>query len=97
MYYCEFPNCNYSTNIRSQINYHHIVPKSKNGSNNSYNRIWLCPSCHTKVYIPNEISGIHSKYNDSSIILLRWVDSTCNKVLEYKLINENEILYYGRT
>jgi 5-methylcytosine-specific restriction endonuclease McrA len=94
MYYCEYPNCNYQTDIRSKINYHHIIPKSKSGSNKNFNRIWLCPNCHTSIYIPEETKGIHSKFNDNSIIILGWKLSTAGKILEYKLINSNEILYY---
>jgi len=97
MFYCEFPNCRYSTDSRTQIANHHIVPKSQRGSNKPYNRIMLCPSCHTKVFIPSEKIGIHSQYNKDSIILLRWLDSTIGKVLEYTIIDNKEILYYKRS
>ncbi|MCK9428956.1 MAG: HNH endonuclease [Candidatus Omnitrophica bacterium] len=94
MYYCEYPNCNYKTDIRSKINYHHIIPKSKFGSNKKFNRIFLCPNHHVCIYIPEELKGIHSKFNSNSIIILGWKLSTEGKILEYKLINSNEILYY---
>jgi len=59
-YNCKFPKCDYSTNHRSQINYHHIIPQELNGSHKDYNRIWLCPTHHTKIYVPESKSGIHS-------------------------------------
>ena len=82
-YNCKFPNCDYSTNHRSQINYHHIIPRELNGSNKDFNRIWLCPTHHTKIYIPHS-NGMHSIKGSDSIILVGWLTSTGGRVLEYK-------------
>lgn len=83
MYYCEFPGCEYCTIVKSQINYHHIKPKELNGVDSDFNRIYLCPTHHTKIFVPNSKNGIHSIKGDDSIILLGWWDSTGGKVLEY--------------
>jgi len=88
-YSCEFPKCNYSTDHRSQINYHHIVPQELKGSNKDYNRIWLCPTHHTKIYIPESARGMHSIKGSDSIILIRWLSSTKGRILEYKDIDGN--------
>lgn len=96
MYYCEFPNCDYSTNIRSQIHKHHIISRAQIKCNKKFNTIFLCPNCHTKIYIPEVKKGIHSKHTEDSIILIRWLMSTSGKVLEYKDINNN-IHYYQRS
>lgn len=32
------------------VDYHHIVPRHKGGSNNANNIVALCPSCHAKVH-----------------------------------------------
>jgi len=93
MYKCEFPCCNYSTLTRSQIHNHHIISKMDKGSNKIYNRIWLCPTHHTKIYIEDAIKGIHAIKGKDSIILIGWLSSTDGKILEYKDIN-NEIKYY---
>ena len=93
MYKCNFPGCNYTTEVKSQIHYHHIVPQSKNGSNKSYNLISVCPTHHTKIYIPGEEYGSHCKYGEDSIIMIRKLPSTVGEVLEYTRIHEEELCY----
>jgi len=83
-YNCKFPKCDYTTNHRSQINYHHIIPQELNGTDKDYNRIWLCPTHHTKIFIPKSKSGIHSIKSFDSIILIGWMSSTNGRVLEYQ-------------
>ncbi len=92
-YKCEFPNCDFKTNDRQQIEKHHIIPKSQNGSNKSHNRIWLCRNCHSKVYIPNMEKGIHSKNNKDKIQILGWRTGTQGKLLHYKTFNGDENFY----
>ena len=82
IYNCELKSCNYTTLNRSQIQYHHIVPLELNGSNKEYNRIWLCPTCHTKVYVKESRRGIHSIQGQDSIIIIQWMSSTSGRVLE---------------
>ena len=82
-YSCQFPNCSYSTDSRHQIHYHHIDPVELEGSNKKFNRIWLCPTHHSWVYIPESKSGIHSIKTDNSMVLLSWKQSTVGRVLEY--------------
>lgn len=93
MHKCEFPGCNYTTENRTQIEYHHIVPKTKGGSNRAKNRIWLCPNHHKMIYVPGEERGIHSKLHMNSIVILGWVQSTGGRLLQYKNANEEEIHY----
>ena len=93
MYKCEFPNCNYVCEERSQIHNHHIVPRELNGSEKQSNKIYLCPNCHTRVYVPEVKSGIHSIKATNSIIIKGWLQSTAGRALEY--INSNgNIEYY---
>ena len=84
IYNCEFPKCNYNTSHRSQIQYHHIVPVELNGSDKDYNRIWLCPTHHTKVFVKESRSGIHSIQGEDSIVIIQWMESTQGRVLEYQ-------------
>ena len=91
-YQCEFPNCGYETKNRTQIHEHHIVPKELGGKDKKFNKIFLCPNCHNRVYIPEAKIGIHSIKNDNSIIISKWLMSTAGKVLEY--IEQNETKYY---
>ena len=87
-YFCEFPGCDYRTYEKSQINLHHIKPKELGGVNAKYNRIYLCPTHHTKIYIPKSKRGIHTKKGVDSIIIIGWLQSTGGKVLEYVDVNE---------
>jgi hypothetical protein len=87
------PNCDYETDTRSQICIHHIIPRELNGTDDKYNKIICCPNCHSKIFIENATAGIHSVKADNSIILMRWVQSTSGKLLEYKTM-DNEIQYY---
>lgn len=93
MYKCQFPECEYTTDNRTQIEYHHIIPKTKGGKNGAGNRIWLCPNHHKMIYIPGEEKGIHSKFNMNSIVILGWVQSTGGKLLQYRKVNEEELQY----
>lgn len=83
MYVCEFPGCNYKTKYKSQITYHHIVPVECGGSDKAFNRIWLCPNHHTRIYIPEATHGIHVTKGENSLMLVGWLQSTTGKVLEY--------------
>ncbi|MDD5651536.1 MAG: HNH endonuclease signature motif containing protein [Candidatus Nanoarchaeia archaeon] len=90
-WYCENPNCDYSTNNRNKINWHHIKPKELNGSNRSFNRVFLCPNCHSNVYIPESSTGNHAIKTENSIIILEWLNSTTGKILKTIDTKGNEI------
>lgn len=83
IYKCQFPTCGYATESRNSIHYHHIVPKSKGGSDKPFNRIYLCPNCHTRVYVEGVTHGIHSIRKQNSVILEGYVNSTQGKYLKY--------------
>ncbi len=89
-YICEFPTCNYIT-YHKYIHYHHIIPKSKNGSNKHYNRVWLCPNHHCRIYIPGETNGIHAVCTEESVILISKRMTTCGILLEYRIPYSDEI------
>ena len=44
--------CGFTTDIKSQIHKHHIKPKEVGGSNNKWNLIDVCPTCHSLIYSP---------------------------------------------
>lgn len=93
IYKCEFPGCKYTTDNRNNIAEHHIIPISKVKNNNKYNKIYLCPTHHTYIYIPGCKHGIHSKYNENSIIILGKVMSSVGIIIKYKYVNKDEILF----
>lgn len=94
-YFCEFPGCEYKTEYRSKINYHHIIPVECGGINADINRIYLCPNCHLLIFVVDAKYGNHTfKYKDS-IIINRWLQSTCGKILEY--IDSNGNICYKKS
>ena len=93
MFRCQFPGCRYETTERHRIHYHHIKPKEFSGVDDEYNRLWLCPNCHNRVYIP-ESKGIHSKQSNESIIIKGKLMSSGGIVLNY-IDNKNEEQYYA--
>ena len=81
MYYCEL--CNYITESRSKINYHHIVPSELGGIDGDQNRVYICPNCHNLVYVKESKQGIHSIRCKNSVVIKGWKLSTEGKVLQY--------------
>jgi hypothetical protein len=91
---CEFPNCNYETDCRNKIHLHHIVPKELGGNNQRNNLIYLCPNCHSKIYIENSKSGNHSIQATDSIILISKLLSTNGNVLHFKKCSNQKNYFY---
>lgn len=88
-YNCQFPNCLYQTNDSWQIHEHHIQPKEHNGENKKWNTILLCPTHHSKIYIPNT-HGIHKSLGEDSIQIICWRNN--GSILEYK--DKNGITHF---
>ena len=80
-YYCEL--CDYTTTNRDRIHYHHIIPKSSGGHNKSSNRLYCCPNCHSKIYVPIIGKGIHGIEGYEPIIILGKVLSTDGRLVNY--------------
>lgn len=93
-FYCNFPGCQYSTNKKSAIHIHHIVPRALGGSNKKYNLIYLCQMHHSLIYVPEAKEGIHSIRLPQSIILNGWKMSTNGFLLEY-INQDNNVQYYN--
>jgi hypothetical protein len=94
MYKCSFPGCDYHTESRSQIVKHHIVPRSKGGSNKKNNLLTLCPTHHSFIYIEGMKSGIHSKYTDKSIIIESRLGSTGGPCIQYRNVNDTKSKFH---
>jgi len=82
-YKCQYPYCHYQTNSRGKIDSHHIIPRELGGSNDSSNKIWLCPNHHRNIHIAESISGIHSKIGDMDIQIVKKHYSTGGFLLEF--------------
>lgn len=83
MFKCQF--CPFEGE-RSLINEHHIIPRELNGNNQPKNKVFVCPNCHNKIFIPNSTAGIHSIKKANSILIVGWLQSSGGRVLQY--INE---------
>ena len=91
IYSCKL--CGYTTDKRSQIHIHHIKPRECGGSNAEYNKVMVCPKCHSLIYSRYATTGIHSIKGKHSIEILGWRDSTKGRILECRNLSTN-IIYY---
>jgi hypothetical protein len=82
MYYCEM--CDYETEDRDRIHYHHIKPKSMKGSDKSFNRLYCCPNCHHRIYITGS-KGIHGIKGVNPIVIESKMLSSAGMVVEYSM------------
>lgn len=98
MYCCLYPKCDFTTSKRREIDYHHIIPKELNGSNNASNRMWVCPNHHRLIFVPGTTNGHHSIKSKNSIIIKKFLQSTNGIVLSYIDCEDNkEYLYMYKT
>ena len=93
MYFCQVPGCDYSCESKSQINIHHIIPRSMGGSNKKNNLLEVCPNCHAKIFVDNIKAGQHAVKSDNSIIINKKVLTSAGMAIEYKYIHEEEFNY----
>lgn len=91
---CSFPRCNYESNDLGTFDNHHIIPKSLDGTDLPYNRIYLCPNCHRNIFVENMKNGVHSIKRDDSIIILGKIQSTIGEVLHYKCCKDEKEYYW---
>lgn len=91
MYKCWFPNCPYTTDSRSKIDFHHVEPKELNP--NSKRTIPLCKTHHALIFVENAKSGQHSIKTDDSLEIMGLFESTMGKSVQYKN-NKGDVYYY---
>lgn len=60
VYKCHWPNCDYCTENRNEIEYHHIVPRELWPRLNSQVVLSFCPTHHRLIYHPECKYGHHS-------------------------------------
>jgi hypothetical protein len=83
MYKCMYPDCTYTVHDRNLIDWHHIKPKEIGGSDAARNRLFLCPTHHRMIYVPEVSYGIHSIKSRGSIIVKGFMNSTAGIVLHF--------------
>lgn len=80
---CGFPGCKKVASARSLIDLHHIKPICMGGSDLAYNRMWVCPDHHRRIFVPDCPSGHHSIKHLDSIIVIGYLNSSVGRVLHF--------------
>ena len=90
-YRCVFPNCNYETDDRSLIEFHHIHPKELGVTLNKDVTIPLCPTHHKMIYHPGATAGQHSVQGKDSLSVVQVATTTAGKAVIFRDIAGNDI------
>jgi len=94
LYECNFPGCLFTTEHRSTLDYHHIIPREILRTKAT---ISLCKNHHALIYVPESNAGQHSINTPESIQIIKIYKSTDGNVLHYKDYNGKEFYYFLRT
>lgn len=90
MFKCSFPGCDYVTEDRSKIDFHHIVPKEIRKTKIT---IPLCKNHHSLIFHPLATSGQHSIKVDKSLEVDGLFESTHGKAIKYKRNDGTKFFY----
>lgn len=90
-YRCVFPNCQYETDDRSLIEFHHIHPKELGVVLNRDVTIPLCPTHHKMIYHPGATSGQHSVMHDDSMSVVQVTNTTAGKAVIFRDVSGKDI------
>ena len=93
-YKCCFPGCNYETNSRSLIEFHHIHPRELFVQHSSRVTIPLCPTHHKLIYHPDATSGQHAEKFDESMIVKLVTNSNKGKCVIFEDMQGKEYTSY---
>jgi len=87
MYFCNL--CLYQTIHRSKIDIHHLKPIEVGGTNDEFNKVYVCPTCHRLVYVIESKHGGHSIQTEESICIHGWLMSSIGRILHYTKFGED--------
>lgn len=88
---CVFPNCDYETDDRSLIEFHHIHPKELGVKLNRDVTIPLCPTHHKMIYHPGATAGQHAENRPGSLEVVQVATTTAGKAVVFRDIAGNDI------
>ena len=83
-YRCVFPNCDYETDDRSLIEFHHINPKELKVKLNKDVTIPLCPVHHKMIYSPWSNAGQHSRQYQNSLSVAQVTNTTTGQAVIFR-------------
>ena len=90
-YICHFPKCDYQTDNRNKIDFHHITPQEIKKSKDT---IPLCKNHHAHIFHPEAKHGQHSINTQESIQILNIFKSTNGKALHFQDYNNKKFYYF---
>jgi len=96
-YNCWWPGCDYITESRSKIDFHHIVPKEVNPHKTNKSTVPLCKTHHALIFHPSANHGQHAIKSEASMVILNVYDSSIGKAVHYESMNGDTMFYYPRT
>ena len=90
-YKCVYPNCDYETNERSLIHFHHVVPRELKRKLNRRLTLPFCPIHHNLIFHPDAQSGQHSEIREGSLVIEQVAPTNTGKAIIYRDMAGNEI------
>lgn len=90
-YRCLFPNCDYETDNRALMEFHHINPKELKVKLNKDIEIPLCPNHHKLIFHPETKAGQHSRQYENSLSVVQVTNTTTGQAVIFKDIEGREI------
>lgn len=83
-YKCCFPGCEYTTENRSLIEYHHIHPRELHVQHSRNVTIPLCATHHKLIYHPEATSGQHAEKHAESMIVKSVTNSNVGRCVIFQ-------------
>ena len=90
-YKCVFPGCNYETDERRLIEFHHVNPRELGVKLNRELTIPLCPVHHKLIYHPDAKTGQHAKCSANSLSVVQVANTTTGKAVIFRDMSGHEI------
>lgn len=90
MYKCCFPGCNYETDNRSLIEYHHIHLREAGNRLGKKVTIPLCPNHHDLIYHEEATAGQHAEKHPESMIVKLVTNTNRGKCVIFEDMQGNE-------
>lgn len=83
-YKCVFPGCDYETDNRALMEFHHINPKELNVKLNKNIVIPLCPNHHKLIFHPETKAGQHSRQYANSLSVVQVANTTTGQAVIFR-------------
>lgn len=93
-YKCVFPNCDYETDNRALMEFHHVNPRELKVKLNKDIEIPLCPNHHKLIFHPETRAGQHSRQYENSLSVVQVTNTTTGQAVIFKDISGKEITVF---